>query len=310
VKTANKLGVMMIKTYQDVLRAVRENKRKKTISIAMADDPNVLEAIKNIDEQGIANAILVGDSNRIKTIAGQVEYRITDDQIVNAVTEEEVAFKSVLQIREGKADILMKGHISTPLLMKAVLDRETGLRKGNILSHIAIAEVPSYHKMIVLSDGGINIAPDLKAKKAILENMIHAIRKLQIVKPKVAVLCPIEKVNPKIQETVDAAELQKLAEAGKFGDIILEGPIAMDVALSAQAAEKKGLQSKIAGDIDAFLVPSITSGNALIKVLMYLSNAKVGGLVVGAKVPIILLSRSDKPEEKFNSMILSILIAD
>ncbi|MCG2714665.1 MAG: phosphate butyryltransferase [Candidatus Marinimicrobia bacterium] len=301
---------MMIKTYQDVLKAVRENKRKKTISIAMADDQNVLEAIKNIDEQGIANAILVGDSNRIKTIAGQVGYRITDDQIVNAASEEEVAFKSVLQIREGKADILMKGHISTAILMKAVLDRETGLRKGNILSHIAIAEVPSYHKMIVFSDGGINIAPDLEAKKAILKNMIHAIRKLQIEKPKVAALCPIEKVNPKIQETVDAAELQKLAEAGEFGDIILEGPIAMDVALSTQAAEKKGLQSKIAGDIDAFLVPNITSGNAIIKVLMYLSNAKVGGLVVGAKVPIILLSRSDKPEEKFNSMILSILIAD
>lgn len=300
----------MIKTYQDVLKAVRENKRKKTISIAMADDPNVLEAIKNIDEQGIANAILVGDLNRIKTVAGQVEYRISDDQIVNAATEEEVAFKSVLQIREGKADILMKGHISTPILMKAILDRETGLRKGNILSHIAIAEVPSYHKMIVFSDGGINIAPDLKAKQAILENMIHAIRKLQIEKPKVAVLCPIEKVNPKIQETVDAAELQKLAEAGEFGDIILEGPIAMDVALSAQAAEKKGLQSKIAGDTDAFLVPNITSGNAIIKVLMYLANAKVGGLVVGAKVPIILLSRSDKPEEKFNSMILAILIAD
>ena len=300
----------MIKTYQDVLKAVRENKRKKTISIAMADDQNVLEAIKNIDEQGIANTILVGDSNRIKSIARQVEYRITDDQITNAATEEEIAFKSVLQIREGKADILMKGHISTPILMKAVLDRETGLRKGNILSHIAIAEVPSYHKMIVLSDGGINIAPDLEAKKAILENMIHAIRKLQVVKPKVAALCPIEKVNPKIQETMDAAELQKLAEAGKFGDIILEGPIAMDVALSAQAAEKKGLQSKIAGDTDAFLVPNITSGNALIKVLMYLANAKVGGLVVGAKVPIILLSRSDKPEEKFNSMILSILIAD
>lgn len=300
----------MIKTYKDILTAVSDIKRKKTISIAMADDPSVLEAIKNIDEKGLANAILVGNSERIKAIAGRVKYRITDDQIVNATAEEEIAFKAVQQIREGKADILMKGHISTPILMKAVLDRETGLRKGNILSHLAVAEVPSYHKIIVLSDGGINIAPDIEAKKAILENMTIVCRKLRINQPKVAALCPIEKVNPKIQETIDAAELQKLAEAGEFGDIILEGPIAMDVALSAEAAEKKGIQSKIAGDTDAILVPNITSGNAVIKILMYLANAKVGGLVVGAKVPIILLSRSDKPEEKFNSMILSILVSD
>jgi len=300
----------MIKSYQDILKAVQASKRKKTISIAMADDPSVLEAIKAIDEKGIAHAVLVGDGERIKAIAEEVNYHVTDDMIVHATEDTEIAFKAVEQIRTGKADILMKGHISTPILMKAVLDRETGLRKGGVLSHVAVAEVPTYPKMLITGDGGINIAPDLETKKAILENMVDVCRKLDIEQPKVCALCPIEKVNPKIQETLDAAELQKMAEAGEFGDIILEGPMAMDVALSADAARKKGIESRIAGDTDAILVPNITSGNATIKILMYLANAKVGGLVVGAKVPIILLSRSDKPEEKFNSMILAILVAD
>ncbi|MBN2601957.1 MAG: phosphate butyryltransferase [Candidatus Marinimicrobia bacterium] len=300
----------MIKSYLDILNAVQGSKHKKTISIAMADDASVLEAIKAIDEKGIAHAVLVGNPERIKAIAEEVNYHITDDMIIHAMDEADIAFKAVEQIRLGKADILMKGHISTPILMKAVLDRETGLRKGSVLSHVAVAEIPTYPKMLITSDGGINIAPDMETKKAILENMVDVCRKLKIDQPKICALCPIEKVNPKIQETVDAAKLQKLSEAGEFGDIILEGPMAMDVALSAEAARKKGIESQIAGDTDAILVPNITSGNATIKILMYLANAKVGGLVVGAKVPIILLSRSDKPEEKFNSMILAILVAD
>lgn len=300
----------MIRSYAEILAAVQANKRRKRISIAMADDPSVLEAIKVIDEKGLAHAILVGDSNRIKAIAEKVDYIVNDEMIVPAVDEQEIAFRAVEQIRSGKADILMKGHISTPILMKAVLDRDTGLRTGSILSHVAVAEIPTYPKMLITGDGGITITPDLHAKKAILNNMIAVCRKLEIDQPKVCALGPIEKVNPKIQETVDAAELQKGAEDGEFGDIILEGPMAMDVALSADAARKKGIASRIAGDTDVILVPNITSGNAIIKLLMYLANAKVGGLVIGAKVPIILLSRSDKPEEKFNSMILAILVAD
>lgn len=300
----------MIRSYAEILAAVQANKRRKRISIAMADDPSVLEAIKVIDEKGLAHAILVGDSNRIKAIAEKVDYIVNDEMIVPAVDEQEIAFRAVEQIRSGKADILMKGHISTPILMKAVLDRDTGLRTGSILSHVAVAEIPTYPKILITGDGGITITPDLQAKKAILNNMIAVCRKLEIDQPKVCALGPIEKVNPKIQETVDAAELQKGADAGEFGDIILEGPMAMDVALSADAARKKGIASRIAGDTDVILVPNITSGNAIIKLLMYLANAKVGGLVIGAKVPIILLSRSDKPEEKFNSMILAILVAD
>ena len=299
----------MIRTFDDIYKAVKNLECRKTISVAMADDLSVLGALKETEEKGFANAILVGNRNRIRAIASEIGYEIKEENIFPAETDEEIAARSVELIRSGRADILMKGHISTPILMKAVLNKETGLRKGNVLSHVAVAEVPIYHRLILFSDGGINIAPDLETKKAILRNIITVAKRLGIEVPNIAALCPIEKVNPKIQETVDAAALQEMAENGEFGDIVLEGPIAMDVALSPKAAERKGIKSKIAGKTDAFLVPNISCGNAVVKVLMLVVNAKAGGLVVGAKVPIILLSRSDKPEEKLNSIVLSILVS-
>jgi len=300
----------MIKKFEEIYEAAQNLGQKKTISVAMADDVSVLEAVKVADEKGVAKFLLVGNQVKVKMIASQVGYDVKDEDIIPAYTDEEIASKSVELIRDGKAEILMKGHISTPILMKAVLNKETGLRMGNVLSHVAVAEVSTYHKLILLSDGGINILPDLETKIAILNNMVFVANRLGIVKPNIAALCPIENVNPKIQETVDAAKLQEMSKNGKFGDAVLEGPIAMDVALSAKAAERKGITSKIAGQTDGFLVPNITTGNAVIKVLMLLANAEVGGLVIGAKVPIILLSRSDKPEEKLNSIALSILVSD
>jgi len=191
-----------------------------------------------------------------------------------------------------------------------VLNKETGLRKDDVLSHVTVAEASAYPRLILLTDGGLNIQPDLETKKAILKNVIGVAERLENPRPNASIICPIENVNPKILETVDAAELQKLGEAGEFGDAIVEGPIAMDVALSRNAAEKKGLVSKVAGETDIFLVPNLTCGNALIKALILLVGAKVGGVVVGAKVPIILLSRSDKPEEKLNSIAVAILLSE
>jgi len=300
----------MLKSFTDIYQAVQQLDHVRTISVAMADDESVLSALRDAEAQNICHAMLVGDPQKIRTVAGQVDYPLREDRIVAADNDVEIAQRAVDLVRSGAAEILMKGHISTPILMKAVLDRETGLRKGDVLSHVAVAEIPTYPKLFLLSDGGINILPDLEKKEAILQNILSVSRQLGIDHPKVAALGPIEKVNPKIPETVDAAELQKNAQAGKYGDILLEGPIAMDVALSAEAAQRKGITSQIAGDADIFLVPDITCGNVAIKVLMRLANAKVGGVVVGAKVPIILLSRSDKPEEKLNSISLSILLGD
>ncbi len=300
----------MLRTYAEIFEKVQLRQRRKRISVAMADDPSVLAALKDVEQKGIAESILIGDPTRIHALAEELNFPVSENQIVSAIKDEEIAALAVEQIRKGRADILMKGHIATPILMKAVLDRDKGLRRGDVLSHVAVAEIPTYSKFLIMGDGGINIKPDLETKKAILNNMLQVCQKLQIACPKVAVLCPIEKVNPKIPETVDAAELQKLAEAGQFGNVILEGPIAMDVALSAEAAAKKGINSAVAGQTDVLLVPNITCGNAMIKILMCLTESRVGGLVAGATVPIILLSRSDNPEEKFNSILLAILIAD
>ena len=300
----------MLKTYAEIFEKVQLRPRRKRIAVAMADDPNVLAALKDIEQKGIAESILIGNPTRIRALAEELHFPVSENQIVPEIKDEEIAALAVEQIRKGRADILMKGHIATPILMKAVLDRDKGLRKGDVLSHVAVAEIPTYPKLLIMGDGGINIMPDLETKKAILNNMLQVCQKLQVACPKVAVLCPIEKVNPKIPETVDAAELQKLAEAGQFGNIILEGPIAMDVALVAEAATKKGIKSAVAGQTDVLLVPNITCGNAIIKILMCLTESRVGGLVVGATVPIILLSRSDNPKEKFDSILLAILIAE
>lgn len=299
----------MLRTYSEIFKAAKNNARKRTFSIALAEDNSVLEAAKVLSENEIANVLLTGDPEKIRKCAAQVGYPVREEEIVPAFSEEEAAGKAVEQIRLGRAEILMKGHTSTPVIMKAVLDKENGLRTGGVLSHVAVAEIPTYHKLLMVTDGGINIAPDLETKIAIINNAVRVAEKLGVDVPKIAALCPIEKVNPKIPETIDAAALQAMSEKGGFGRAIVEGPIATDVALSAKAAERKNLTSRIAGDIDAFLVPGLTCGNALLKFLMFLANAKVGGIVLGAKVPIVLLSRADEPAEKLNSMLLAILVS-
>jgi phosphate butyryltransferase len=297
----------MLKSFQEIYQTVLKSKKRKTIAIAMADDLSVLSAIKEVEEQKIARALLIGNAAKIDKIAQQINYPYRADQVIDSDNDVAIATLAVESIRRGQADILMKGHISTPVLMKAVLQKETGLRRGEVLSHVAVAEVPTYSKLLLIGDGGINILPDLETKKSILRNLLLIAEQLQIEVPKVAVLCPIEKVNEKIQETVDAENLRQASLTGQFGKIILEGPIAMDVVLSAEAAQRKEIESRIAGDTDIILVPNLTTGNALIKSLMFLAEAKVGGLVVGAKAPIILLSRADSAIEKLNSIVLSLL---
>jgi len=299
----------MIRSFQEIKEKISKDPQMKKISIAKAESESVIRAIMEVENLHIAKGIFVGDSEKIKAIAKEIDYKIDPDFIIHETDDLKIAQKSVQLINDGKADVLMKGQISTPVLMKAVLNKENGLRTGEVLSHVAIADTPAYDKLLVFSDGGINILPDFETKKSILRSLISMNHALGNDKPKIGALCAIEKVNPKMPETVEAAELQKLSEAGEFGEAIVEGPIAMDVALSAKAALKKGLDSKVAGDIDSFLVPNITTGNSLIKILMKLADAKVGGIVVGAKVPIILLSRSDSANEKLNSISLAILLS-
>ncbi|MBN2281329.1 MAG: phosphate butyryltransferase [Candidatus Marinimicrobia bacterium] len=298
----------MIHSYTEIKEKICKVRQMKKISIAKAESESVIRAVMEVEKLHIARGLFVGDAEKIKTIAHEVGFAIDPEFIIHETDDEKIAQKSVQLINDGKADVLMKGQISTPILMKAVLNKDNGLRTGEVLSHVAVAETPTYPKLLVFSDGGINILPDFETKKSILRSIIHMNHALENYQPKIGALCAIEQINPKMPETIDAAELQKLSESGEFDNAIVEGPIAMDVALSAKAALKKGIDSKIAGDIDSFLVPNITAGNALIKILMKLAHAKVGGIVVGAKVPIILLSRSDTANEKLNSISLAILL--
>jgi len=299
----------MINSFDEILQELQEAHKRKSIAVAMPDNTCVLKALKEVEERGLAEVLLVGPKKEIEKNAVEVGHPIEDSQIFDEKDEKSIAEKSVELVRKGRADLLMKGRISTPILMKAVLDKEKGLRNGDIISHVGVMEVDTYDRLLAVSDGGINIAPDLDQKKAILHNMIKVLRGLHRDCPNIGLLCPIEKVNDKIEETVHADHLQKLADDSEFGNVVMEGPIAMDVALSRKAADKKNLNNKIAGQTDGLLVPGITSGNAFLKGMIYLANARVGGVVIGAKVPIILLSRADSPIQKMCSIALAIYLS-
>jgi phosphate butyryltransferase len=212
-------------------------------------------------------------------------------------------------VRQGNAELLMKGKVGTSTLLKAVLDKESGLRTGELLSHVAVVQVESYPKLMLVSDGGMNIRPDIKQKADILRNAAEVARKLGIRQPKAACLTAVELVNPDMQETVDAAGLVKMAERGDLKDMTVDGPIAFDAAIDVEAARMKGIVSPLAGETDIFLVPDIAAGNIFVKSLIYLAGAKVGGVVVGAGAPIVLLSRSDSALTKLYSMALGAMIS-
>jgi len=218
------------------------------------------------------------------------------------------AKEAVAHIKQGRGNVLMKGSMPTGELLKAVVDKEEGIGLGGLMTHIAAFECPSYHKLLFVTDGGMVPAPDLVQKQKILTNAVEFMRKLGYSQPKAAAICAAEAVNPKIAETVDGAELAQMARNGDFGDIILEGPISFDLAISAASAAKKGFVSQIAGDVDLCLMPNIASGNVLGKALLYMGGAKMAGCVLGASVPIVLTTRGASSEEKMLSMALALAV--
>jgi phosphate butyryltransferase len=215
------------------------------------------------------------------------------------------AEKAVALVNENKADFIMKGKIQTADLLRAVVNKEKGLRTGRVMSHFVFDEVPSYHKLIVTTDGGMMTYPDLNQKKQIIENAVDVLRAMGYDKPKVAVLAAVEKVNPKMPESVDADMLKKMNQEGKIKNCIVEGPISYDLAISKKCAEIKGFKSPVAGDADILIVPNITAGNILGKCLICSAEGKMAGFIVGAKVPIGLTSRGSSAEEKYLSLVLS-----
>ena len=299
----------MIKTLKELLDEAKKQKQMKLV-VAAAQDLDVLSAVVDAAKDGIINPILVGNIDEIEAIASKHNLMISSFQIVEANTLEAAAEISVKMVNAGEADFLMKGLIDTALLLKAVLNKEYGLRTSSQLSHVMVYNSENYHKLLFLTDGGMNIAPTVDEKVKIINNAAQVVKSLGINTVKVAALAAKEKVNPKMPATVDARELQELCDKGMFSEgVIVEGPLAFDLAVSKEAAETKKFKSQIAGDVDVLLVPNIEVGNGIGKALTYIAKAESAGVIMGAKAPIVLVSRADSYESKLYSIALGSVVA-
>ena len=279
-----------------------------SVCVAAAEDRSVLEALHRAAMLGIARPLLVGDAAKICTIAAEIGMR--DCEIVDCPTPEASTAKAVEQVREGKARLLMKGMVNTSIFMRAILNREAGLRTGNLISLLAVYELPGHPKLIFGTDSGINTAPNLEQKANILSNALKALHNMGLTLPKVAILAANEMVDPKIPSTTDAKGLVEATQEGRFPPCVVEGPMALDVIFDKIAAEHKGIESRVSGDVDLLLFPNIETGNALGKSWLHFNKAKWAGIVLGAAAPVILGSRSDTAEIKLNSIAMGCLSAE
>jgi len=253
----------------------------------------------------VVDPVFVGKEDEIKAICAENGFDFGDVTIYNEDDDVEAAKKAVELIREGKGDFLMKGRMQTADLLRQVVNKETGLQVGKIMSHVGLFKVPNYHKLVVLTDGGMLLAPDLEQKKKIIENAVEVLHALGYDDPKVAVMCGAEVLNKKAQESVDAAALKEMNQNGEITGCTVEGPISYDIALSKEIAEFKKFESPVAGEADAMIMPSMAAGNMLGKSWTVSSDGMMAGIIVGAKVPVVLTSRGSTAEEKFYSIALA-----
>lgn len=296
----------MLKDFNELIAKAKSGRQYK-VCVAAAQDAELLHAVKLAVDMGFMRPILVGNEKVVRDLAAEVG--LTDFELVACDDTDECAAVAVEIVKSGQADVLMKGVISTTTYMRAILNKETGLRSGGLISALAVYELKEYHKLIYCSDSGINTAPVLEQKQAILANALGAMKRLGMDCPNVAALTASETVHPKIQASVDADMLVKMSEKGEIPNCVIEGPIAFDVAFDRHAAEHKGIASKISGEVDLILAPNIETGNALGKSWLTLSKAKWAGVVLGTTHPVVLGSRSDTAEVKINSIALACLLA-
>ncbi len=296
----------MIKSFSDLMKEAKAKGPKK-VAVAVAQDEVVLEALAIAHKEGIATPVLYGDRKAIEEAAKKAKVDLKGWEITDIADMAGASRAAVAAVSSGQADFLMKGLVATSTFLKAVLDKEVGLRTGRLLSHVAVMEVSGYHKIFLATDGGMCVKPDLAAKADIINNAVGLAHKLGIEKPKVAVLAAVEVVNPEMPETVDAAELWKMAERGQIKGCILDGPLALDLAVSREAAEHKKVKSPVAGEADVLVLPEIAAGNIFAKALIYMSGARAAGLIAGASKPVVMLSRSDTREQKLNSIALGVV---
>lgn len=294
----------MLKDLNQIMEMAKA-RTTRTLVVAAAEDEHVLEAVKEARAQNIVEPILVGDELKVKELASKIGFDLQGVEIHHEPNPAKASVKAVALIREGKGQILMKGLVSTGPLLKAVLDKEVGLRKGATLSHIAFFESPYYHKILGVTDAAMNVAPEFEEKVDILVNAVDTFHKLGVKNPKVAVVSAVETVNPKMEATVHAAMLTMMNQRGQIKGCVVDGPLAIDNAISKEAAIHKGIKSEVSGDVDIILTPDINGGNILYKTLNFIGGASVAAVIMGAKVPIVLTSRSDSALSKLQSIGLA-----
>jgi phosphate butyryltransferase len=276
------------------------------VAIPMGHDASSIEALITAFEEDIASAVIVGPAEGVRDTLRELGRELPDGiEIVNSEDPEEAALNAVRLVRSGEANILMKGLLKTSIFQKAMLDKETGLRTGRILSHVAVLHVPSQDRLVIISDGGMNIKPDKKAFRQIAMNAAEVIMKLGAEKPLVALLAAVEVPNDKMPETVIFAEITAEGIPG----LAVSGPIAVDGAMNLEAAAIKGITGEVAGRANVLITPDIACGNILAKGLMYMSGAELGGLIAGAAAPVVMLSRADVPSTKLNSLALGVVVS-
>lgn len=281
----------------------------KRIAVAMAGDGPVLEAIGEALKLGIVKPMLYGNRKRIEALAEEKGLPLSDCTLIQSETPQDCVRMAVSAVSEKKADIVMKGLVSTDAFLRAILNKEWGLRTRSVLSHVTLFEIPAYHKLLLLTDAAMNVEPDLEQKVHITRNAVRFMEKVVEGIPKIAFLAHSEKVMTANSASTDAALLAAMARRGQLGNVIADGPLALDGAISAEAAAHKGIDSPVAGDVDIVICPGIQSGNILYKSLTYFAKARGAALIAGAKAPVVLTSRADSPENKLLSIVFAVVNA-
>ena len=301
---------MVFTNFDQLIEKVKGYPSMKKMAVAAAGDEHTLEAVLHARKEGIVDPILVGDKAEIDRILKEMGETVAEENIYDYPDLKEAAEYAVKLVKEGKADFLMKGKLDTSVILKAVVNKENGFGQGRTMSHFTMFEVPTYHKILVPVDGGMVTYPTLEQKKDIINNTVETLISMGYDCPKVGVLACVEKLNPKMPETVEGNELKEMNKRGEIKNCIVEGPISYDCAVSKEIADFKGFESPVAGDVDVLVAPNIHAGNIMGKMLACTCKARMAGFIVGAKCPIVLTSRGSSAEEKYLSIVVSAAAAN
>ena len=299
---------MRISSFAELLEAARRA-GPKTVAIAAAHEKEILQAAQAAEAERIADCILVGDAAAIRSLAECLDIDLSQMEVTDQSDAKQAAAKVMELVREGRAQVAMKGRIETGDFLRAALDRASGLRTGRLLSHVGVFEIVGFDRLIFVTDAGVVVAPDITQKIEIVQNAIEVAQTLGIEKPRVAILAATEMVNPKIPTTLDAANLSKMADRGQIRGGIVDGPLALDNAISLESSSIKGINSPVAGQADILVTPDVEAGNMLAKAITYFAQGRMAGIVVGGQSPLVVASRSDPHETKLLSIALGVVMA-